>query len=250
MWEKRPTTSGGGGGGNEVTSSGINGNIKVDGEEITVYDDTSIRNLIGGETAYLSGKKINCLGDSLTQGAIFGTPWTTMIQNDFGCTVRNYGVVGSTFIDNSTQWSMSYRWPNMDNDADIVVVWGGYNDINTGLPLGVFADRVATTYYGAIHLMLNGLQTKYLGKKIFICTILDTFHAWNTVKLWNQAIREVAEYYAIPVIDLSQNLGFNARNTDNRATLFGSVGTPDATHPNTAGNRIIADYIAKYISSH
>lgn len=230
-------------GGSDVTVGSSNGKLKVDGVDITVYDDTAVRALIGGSSSSLAGKKINCLGDSITWGATSGaTPWTTMIQNDYGCTVRNYGVSGATFTDNGSVFSMSYRYPNMNNDADIIVVWGGWNDINIGRTLGTFADRVATTFYGALHLMLDGLQTKYLGKKIFICTIMDFHHTWATVQAWNKAVMEVSEYWGVPVIDMAR-VGFSSRNASVKTNLV-----PDNIHPNTAGNQIIANLIAKAIS--
>lgn len=229
-----------------VQASTTNGNVKLNGAEVVVYDDSSVRSLIGGSSAYISGKKINCIGDSITAGNTGGaTPWTTQLQTNYGCTVRNYGVSGCTLQDNASQWSIYYRYPSMDNDADIVIVWGGWNDINIGLPLGVFADRISTSFYGALHLILSGLQSKYLGKKIFVCTLLDTTHSYSTVNTFNNAVREVAEYYSISVIDMSKNLGINARNVDVKTNYI-----PDGTHPNTAGNRIVADVIAKFINSH
>ncbi|NOV01332.1 SGNH/GDSL hydrolase family protein [Paenibacillus planticolens] len=236
-----------GGSGSDVQPSSINGNIKINGAETKVYNDAEIKALIssGGLAPYISGKKINAIGDSMTQGKNTGTiGWTDYLQTKYNCTVRNYGVNGSTFTDNSTTFSMSYRWPSMDNDADIIIVWGGFNDINQGKTLGTFTDRVATTYYGALHLMLDGLQTKYTGKKIFIGTILDMQHTWATVKSFNTAIREVAEYWGVPVIELA-SVGFGSRNASVKESMV-----PDNVHPNNLGNVFIAEVMAKSINSH
>lgn len=199
----------------------------------------------GSSSSYITGKTINCLGDSLTAGNTGGsTPWTTFLQSNYSCTVRNYGMSGTTLANNGTTNGMITRYPNMDNNADIVMVWGGWNDINQSIALGTFADRVDTTFYGALHLMLDGLQTKYTGKKIFIGTILDHHHTWTTVQNYNKAVRDVAEYWAVPIIEFAF-LGFGSRNNASKSTLM-----VDDTHPNTAGNKIVADVIAKFINSH
>lgn len=204
----------------------------------------------GGGSSYITGKIINWIGDSFTWGKVNGDKSITdYLQENYDCTVRNYGVSGRTMQHTSTVYSSIYdNYPSMNTNADIVIVWGGFNDITLSLQsnasLGVFADRVSTTYYGSLHLVLSGLQSMYLGKKIFICTLIDTNHSWDTVKLWNQAIREVSEYYGVGIIELSR-VGINARNTDVKNTYI-----PDGIHPNNAGNLIISDVVAKFINSH
>lgn len=238
------------GGGSNVTASSINGNIKINGVETPIYNDAAIRTLIGG-SAYISGKKINCLGDSFTKGLTGITPWPTVLQNNYGCTTRNYGVVGGTTIDNGTQFGMVVRYPSMDPDADINILWGGWNDLHQNRPIGTFGDGLATTFYGALDIILNGLQGKYVGKKLFICTILDSFHPWATVKLWNQAIRDVSEYRSVPIIETAR-IGFNGRNATVLDNLYykDTNGVADNIHPNNPGNVIVADVIAKAINSH
>lgn len=199
----------------------------------------------GGTSDKITGKKINCLGDSITRGNANGaTPWVDMLATQHNCTVRNYGVSGTTLSNRGDGFSMVERYLSMDNDADVVIVWGGWNDVNQGRPLGVFGSTDNTTFYGALNIMLNDLQSKYLGKKIFICTILSTEHSWTTVKNYNNAIREVSEYYAIEVIEMSR-LGISARNLDVKTAYI-----PDNVHPNTAGNQIVTDFIASFLNSH
>jgi lysophospholipase L1-like esterase len=195
-------------------------------------------------------KLIVLIGDSLTWGKVNGdTSWTDYLQTNYGCTTRNYGVSGRTMQHTSTVYSSVYdNYASMNTDADIVILWAGFNDITLSLQstaqLGVFTDRVSTTYYGSLHLILNGLQSMYQGKKIFICTLMDTNHSWDTVKLWNQAIREVAEYYGVPILELAR-ASINARNTDLKTTYI-----PDGIHPNNAGNLLLSDVVAKFINSH
>ncbi|UVI32105.1 SGNH/GDSL hydrolase family protein [Paenibacillus spongiae] len=243
-WEK-PSTGNNGGSGHTHTNKSTLDKLAESGGKLTFNGSLVSESGSGGSTSYIKGKKINCLGDSITQGNAGGaTPWTTILQNNYGCTVRNYGISGSTFIDNSTVWSMYYRFPSMNNDADINIVWGGFNDITQNFPIGTFADRVSTTFYGALHLMIDAIMTKFVGKKLYVCTLLDHHHNWETVKTWNNVIREVTDYWGVQVIEMNR-LGISPRNTNAKAALI-----PDNIHPNTAGNQVIADYIAAFINSH
>jgi lysophospholipase L1-like esterase len=201
----------------------------------------------GGSTAqpYIANKKINVIGDSIVRGTTDGaTPWTTFLSDNNNCVVRNHGVNGARLADDGTTYSVYSRYQSMEDDADIVIVWAGWNDINKPVPLGTFDSRDGTTYYGALHLIAEGLLTKYIGKKIFFCTLLNTHASWTTVKSFNNAIREVTEYWGLQVIETSK-VGFNGRNATVKSSLI-----PDNVHPNTEGNKIIADVMAKFINSH
>lgn len=194
----------------------------------------------------LFGKKINCIGDSICRGLTHDVnSWQKYLTDNYGCTTNNYGVNGCTMVDNASVASVYYRYPSMDTTADMVIIWAGWNDLHQGQPLGTFNDTVATSFYGVLKILLNDLQSRYLGKKIFICTIIDTLDGWTTLKNFNAAIREVAEYYNISVIDLAKNAGFSARNADVLTTYV-----PDNVHPNGLGNALIGEVIARHINTH
>ena len=50
----------------------------------------------------------------------------------------------------------------MADDADIITVMGGTNDVRLGVPLGKMEDRTPNTFYGALHTLMQGLYTKYI----------------------------------------------------------------------------------------
>lgn len=95
------------------------------------------------------------------------------------------------------------RADEMDDDADIVIVFGGTNDYGHGdAPMEDF-DRTPETFYGAYHYLYSGLIKKYLGKQIVIMTPLhrtDEYKNTGTMKTWGSGtlkdyvniIREVA----------------------------------------------------------
>ncbi|MBQ8526075.1 MAG: SGNH/GDSL hydrolase family protein [Clostridia bacterium] len=117
--------------------------------------------------------KINFLGDSITEGV--GTSgkdkiYHALLKEELGLAeARNYGISGTRFAlqkgtphrpknDYVDVNSFSERFAQMDDDADVVVVFGGTNDYGHGdAPIGGFSDRTPDTFYGACHYLFSGL---------------------------------------------------------------------------------------------
>ena len=88
----------------------------------------------------LSGKKINFLGDSITEGVGASAPdkvYHQVMLSKYGlAAARNYGISGTRYARqinptlNEPRFDLDFcqRYAGMDDDADIVVVFGGTND--------------------------------------------------------------------------------------------------------------------------
>lgn len=213
----------------------------------------------------LKGTKINFLGDSITEGA--GTSshdkmFTMLIEREYGAICQNYGIGGTRIARQKTpteeKWDRDFisRVPEMDNDADIVVVFGGTNDFGHGdAPLGTMSDRTPYTFYGALHCLYTALIEKYAGVPVVILTPL---HRWNedspkgdnkpapvgTLKEYVNIIREVAEYYSLPVLDLFKESGLQPK-----IPVIQQKYVPDGLHPNDDGNAILAHKIARFLET-
>ena len=213
----------------------------------------------------LKGTKINLLGDSITEGA--GTSshdkmFTMLIEREYGAICQNYGIGGTRIARQKTpteeKWDRDFisRVPEMDNDADIVVVFGGTNDFGHGdAPLGTMSDRTPYTFYGALHCLYTALTEKYPGVPVVILTPL---HRWNedspkgdnkpapvgTLKEYVNIIREVAEYYSLPVLDLFKESGLQPK-----IPVIQQKYVPDGLHPNDDGNAILAHKIARFLET-
>lgn len=191
--------------------------------------------------------KINCLGDSITAGYNNNEISYVDYLSDKFNTVRKYGMSGTSISkQESVTDSFLERYEAMDNDADVILVMGGTNDFALNVPLGDFNSENTYNFYGAMKTLVKGLLEKYPDKKIFFVTELDRVIDSNGIGVlytdYLTAIKEVCRYYAIPVLDLNSNLGFNAKNTK-QAELY----LPDYLHPNNEGHKIIANKIEKYI---
>ena len=213
------------------------------------------------------GKVINFLGDSITEGA--GSSghekrFTNLIASKTGAVCNNYGIGGTRIAEQLTPslepvWDKTFgsRVAEMEPDADCIIVFGGTNDFGHGdVPLGTMFDRTTKTFYGALHLLYISLIEKYPTAKIGIITPLHRCNEDNlrgdgdkhqdvaTLKTYVEIIREVAEYYSLPVLDLFKNSGLQPK-----IPVIKEMYMPDGLHPNDNGYEILADKIIKFIET-
>lgn len=170
----------------------------------------------------LNGKKILFLGDSITEGCgASGSEKTfcSIIAHKYGACCVNYGI-GGTRIARQSKPSAEERWDKdfcsrvsaMQNGADAVVVFGGTNDYGHGdAPIGSMNDRTPDTFYGALHTLYSSLIEKYIGAPIVVITPLHRINensplgdgyketAVGPLSFFVKIIREVAEYYSLPL---------------------------------------------------
>ncbi|MDD6144341.1 MAG: SGNH/GDSL hydrolase family protein [bacterium] len=204
----------------------------------------------------LKGRIINVLGDSITEGvgaSCEANRFTDVLWREYELQkVNNYGISGSRIAkqhamtnERHERWFAS-RIEEMDPNADAVIVFGGTNDYGHGdAPLGSFEDRTVDTFYGACHVLMQGLMEKYVGKPVIICTPLhrdeeNDPHDERKVEVhplhvYRSILMEVAQYYAMPVLDLYAVSGIQPQNAVCREALC-----PDGLHPNDAGHAIVA----------
>ena len=206
----------------------------------------------------LKNKKINFLGDSITEGAGASEKALCYVQRFAamtGAQVRNYGIGGTRFArrrepHENPRFDLDFcgRYAQMDDDADIIVVFGGTNDYGHGdAPLGQMGDRSVWSFYGACHTLFSGLIEKYPDKTIVIMTPMHrvTELDKNTpLRDFVYAEREVAEFYSIPVLDLWSNLGISARVPVQKELYF-----KDNVHPNDAGHEKIAYTLKRFLEN-
>lgn len=173
--------------------------------------------------------KINCLGDSLTYGYVpsgFGTSpmsptWCEQLATDLQCTVRNYGITNNA-VSNNTGGSgdpMCIRFATMDDDADVVIVMGGTNDfLRVNAPLGTIDSKDNTTFYGAYNVLVQGLIAKYMNRKARIVLMVPPMRSRSTEQNTHgvtlaqiqQAVRDIANKYALPYVDWAKDAGISA----------------------------------------
>ena len=211
----------------------------------------------------LKGKKINILGDSITEGvgaSCKENSYADVLADlaQFGL-VRNYGISGTRIanqrvIEDITKDYDSFcqRYDKMDDDADIVIVFGGTNDYGHGdAPFGSMTDRTADTYCGAVHVLMQGLIRKYpLATIVFLAPMQRTGGSIPNVsnarplKDYVDVIKEAAAQYSIPVLDLYKVSGMQPSVASIKEKYM-----PDGLHPNDEGHKKLAFLIEKFLTN-
>lgn len=209
----------------------------------------------------LKGIKANFLGDSITEGA--GVPdqkyaYWSVLKDRYGLAeARCYGIGGTRIArqqkpSEKPRWDLDFcsRVEGMDPDADLVVVFGGTNDFGHGdAPFGTPADRTVDTFYGALHVLMRSLIEKYPAATIVFMTPLHRAVEFKEdrpdvppLAAYVHAIKEVAEYYGIPVMDLFAN-----SNIQPQIPVQKELFTKDGLHPNIAGAARIAERLGNFL---
>lgn len=211
----------------------------------------------------LQGKKVLFLGDSITYGSRASAPEFRYVDRfgaKTGATVKNYGIGGTRIapvhhsLSAKPEWDQTFlsRVDEMDADADAVVVFGGTNDFGHGDGvIGSFNDTDEYTFYGALHALVKKLMTKYPAARLVFLTPLHRTSELVTVNEvglptpplveYVKAIREIADYYSIPVLDLWSISGIFPRDEQNYKLY-----TSDGLHPNDLGMERIAHLLCQF----
>lgn len=216
----------------------------------------------------LRGKTAIFLGDSITEG--IGTSseeniYYNVIKKKYGLVeATGYGVSGTRFAiqsvpseNESYDQYFSLRADEMQNTADIIVVFGGTNDYGHGdAPLGEFSDETPYTFYGACHELFRKLIIKYPESIIVVVTPLHRVGEMNVrgeggkqtdvapLSVYVDIIKEVARYYSLPVCDLYANSGMQPN-----LSVIKEKYVPDGLHPNDKGNEVIADRLGEFLKN-
>ena len=194
----------------------------------------------------LENKKINFLGDSITQGCCATSPelgFVDVMKEKYAlAAARNYGIGGTRIARQRIPSEeplfdlyFASRVAQMDADADIIIVFGGTNDHGHGdAPFGNDGDRTVDSFCGACHVLYQKLLEKYPLAKIVVLTPLHRAEEGRGDGIWlkdyvNQ-IKKTAAKYDLPVLDLYETSAIRADIPEIAEKL-----TTDGLHPNEEG---------------
>lgn len=215
--------------------------------------------------SHWKGKRVGFLGDSITQNAEYVNSYASLT----GCTAINYGVSATHMArrNGSDTNAFERRYSSMVKNLDMVVVFGGTNDFGhtTTAEFGAFTDGPKVgkyTFYAGLHRLFKGLHDRY--PKIPVVIMLPIHHGTEidapeyiinsdksftegtnpttgkTFREYVEAIREVAAYYSLIVLDAYSYSGLSPMTeigADNRVFFR------DGLHLNAAGGERLARWM-------
>lgn len=210
----------------------------------------------------LKNKKIAFLGDSITFGS--GTSsedmrYTSVFEKISGAAVDNFGVcatrIARRLVPHPTpSWNDTFvdRAKRMTDDYDVICVFGGTNDYANPnpTPLGVIDDTDEHTFYGALKILCETLLTMHPHAIIAFATPIHRRADYNyglpglCLKDYVTAIKEIAETYSIPVLDLYATAGIQSKIPAVMEEYLA-----DGLHPNDRGHERIAQKFYSFLKT-
>ena len=177
----------------------------------------------------LQGKKIVALGDSLFHGSkdCVGNTWLEMMAKRNDMTLYNYGKNGCTIALQSVEERpfapMCVSYADMEDGADYVVVLGGANDRRLNIEIGDDDSTDATSFCGALNVLIEGITAKYPKARILFMTNYNRNMSKSKIGLsdidYVEAMKRVCARWSIPCFDNYHNCGISFQNPAHRAWM-------------------------------
>lgn len=223
----------------------MNGNARTGGTHtLKLEKQTSSGGGGGGSsTNPLSGKILAATGDSIAAGTgNNGSGYPEIVASDNGMTLQNIAVGGGTVAYvNANTFCISRSTSSMRSDADFVLLEGGGNDADSGVPLGTLSSGYTatlddTTFAGAIESMFKTALARFPDKKIgyvFIHKCASLFDSRVSNSYYDMA-KSACEKWGIPYLDLNTQVPPLNYIADLKTTY---TANGDGYHPNELGYR-------------
>ena len=210
----------------------------------------------------LKGIKMAVLGDSITQGVgveNLNNMYYNRIQRECGVRELYVDGIGGTRIarqqtpSEEPTFDLDFvsRIDKIDEDCDLVVVFGGTNDFGHGdAPIGTPDDRTEDTFWGACHLLCEKLIQRFPKSKLVYMSPLHRItedeqnRHGKILNDYVEIIKIVTRKYSIPFLDMMQEGGLAPR-----VPIHQELYMPDGLHPNDAGQGRIAERLKGFLQS-
>lgn len=207
-----------------------------------LYDGNGnqIATIDGGKP--FAGKKWVVLGDSISTTTHSPKPYHAVIAEKLGFTVVNLSAGGRTY-----ETILTEQIPNIPDDADLITIMSGTNDSTKGWTIGEATDTDTTTFSGKVHAALLAIQQKFPTIPVGVITSVYKGSGNTNVQKFSDATKAVCKVYSVPCFDLNAGSGVLAMTEENIAYYYNDGAA--ATHPNNAGQAVMAAKIEPFIRS-
>ena len=230
-----------------------------DASYILVTYNTTVNNAVcktqtGYSIAKWKGKKWVCVGDSLTEvNTKTSMHYFDYVAEKTGITTVNMGVSGSGYARLAGESKAFYqRISSCPTDADVVTIFGSFNDLGAGLSIGSVDDTGTTTLAGCINTTIDNLQAIIPLVNLGIVAPCP----WNTTQpatsgqAYNyvEMLKAICERRSIPFLDLWRCS--NLRPWDSSFLQYAySKDGGSGTHPDENGHKLLAPHFEGFLDT-
>ena len=201
------------------------------------------------------GKKWVAFGDSLTESNSRTTKnYHGYVADDLGLTVINMGVGGTGYKRTDDASTAFYqRISNVPTDADAITIFGSFNDLGAGVPIGTASDTGTDTLGGAINATLDNLNSRLPVVPVGIISPTP----WQSSKPWDDSnsatqyvelLKDICDYRGLPFLDLYHNSGLRPWD-ENYRTLMYSRDDGNGTHPDEKGHKLFYPQVREFMKA-
>lgn len=200
------------------------------------------------------GKKWVCVGDSLTAENTRTTKhYFDYVAEETGITTVNMGDSGSGYAREQDVGTAFYqRIGNCPTDADVVTIFGSFNDLGAGLPIGTVDDTGTDTLAGCINTTIDNLQAviPLVNLGIVAPTPWDTTQPSTSGQNYNyvEMLKAICERRSIPFLDLWRCSNLRPWDADFRQLAYSKDGG-SGTHPDENGHKLIAPRFKAFLET-
>lgn len=203
------------------------------------------------------GKKWACVGDSLTNGDIRTTKYYYQYVSDVtGILPVNMGDSGSGYAKESDLGTAFYqRIASVPADADVITIFGSFNDLSADVPLGTASDTGTSTIGGCVNTCLDNLFTAYPLANVGIVAPTP----WNGITAnpttepnagsnYVQLLHDICKKRGIPFLDLFHSSSLRPWDSTYRSLVY-SRDDGNGVHPNEIGHLILSSHFKAFLET-
>lgn len=223
------------------------------------YNDVHTLHKVGSFVIYSpnwKGKKWVCVGDSLTaENSATTKHYFDFVSDITGISVVNMGADGTGYAKSSGSGSAFYnRVSNVPIDADVVTIFGSFNDLSSGLEIGTPTDTGTSTIAGCINTTITNLQSHMPLVNLGIVAptpwktarpnFVETSNSYKYVNM----LEQICKLRSIPFLNLWYCSNLRPWESSFLPYAYSNDGD-SGVHPNEEGHKLIAGRFKAFIES-
>ena len=202
------------------------------------------------------GVKWTVVGDSLTEiNSRSSKFYHEYIADELGFEVTNMGVGGTGYKRKDDTNSAFYqRILNIPTDTEVVTIFGSFNDLGSGVPIGNADDTGTDTLAGAINTTIDRL----LDILPLVPLGIMSPTPWHTTLPWDEnnqgsqyvaLLESICRRRGLPYLDLYHTSGLRPWEESYRTLVYNKDPVGNGTHPNEIGHELISKRIREFVKT-